>query len=129
MARKAKEMTDGWTEATTQTTSNVVTDEWQEVEAEQQIVIEQIGDGFIGKLMGIDPPNSSGIIQAHWTMVTDLQANYLLDSAFLNLTRDLINKLKKVPTKAMVRVEWTQNLNTGHESGTPMRVYDVRWKM
>lgn len=116
-----------WTEATNGAEANA-NDEWQEVEAEQQIAVEFEGDGFVARLMEIDPPNANGIIQSHWSDVYNLNNEWMLGSAFFNLTRDLVNKLKKVPPKSIVRIQWTSSLNTGHSSGTPMRVYDVRWK-
>ena len=86
------------------------------------------GDGFVGRYMGMDPPNASGIIQAHFTNVTDLHGDTIADACFLNTTRDLQNKLKKVPVKSMVRALWESSLDTGHESGTKMRVFRVQWK-
>lgn len=129
--RKAREMTthEGeWTEATQGAEANA-DEEWREVEAEEQIAIEYEGDGFIARYIEMDPPNANGIIQGHFTNVMDLEGNYLLETAFLNLTRDLVNKFKKVPEKAIVRVQWKSSLDTGHKSGTKMRVFDVRWKM
>lgn len=132
LKERPKEMTEesGWNQAEADPTiQSGNLDEWKEVEAEKQIQFEVRGDGFIGRFMGMDPPNATGIIQSHWEDVFDLEGGYMMDSAFLNLTRDLIQKLKKVPAKAMVRIQWTDNLNTGHSSGVPMRIHDVRWKM
>jgi hypothetical protein len=78
--------------------------------------------------MGMDPPNASGIIQGHFTMAFDLDGNPIADTAFLNCTRDLINKLKKVPVKAMTRIQWTGSIDTGHESGTKMRIFTVQFR-
>jgi hypothetical protein len=103
-------------------------DEWQEVESEVMIKFETQGDGFMARYLGMDPRNANGIIQAHFTNVSDLEAVFIADTAFLNVTRDLENKLRKVPVKSMVRVQWTDSMDTGHESGTPMRVFTVRHK-
>ena len=117
-----------WNEATTGYEAQ--TDEWRDVETETQIVLEELGEGWIARFMGMDPPNASGIVQAHWTQVTDLQGVSLEngEGCFINCTRDLLNKLKKVPVKAVVRCQWASNLNTGHASGTPMRVFKVQWR-
>lgn len=117
----------GWTDATDAALANA-NDEWRDVEAEAQIILEVEGDGFVGRFMGMDPPNANGIIQAHFTNVTDLHGEAIGGSCFLNTTRDLQNKLKKVPVKAMTRCLWESSLDTGHESGTPMRVFRVQWK-
>jgi hypothetical protein len=105
-----------------------IAEEWREVESEVQIKVEVIGDGWIGRFMGMDPRNDNGIIQAHFTNVTYLDGAYIADSAFTNVTRDLEQKLKKVPVKSMTRIQWTSSLDTGHVSGTPMRVFTVQWK-
>lgn len=114
-----------WTDTSEGAAAN---DEWSEVESEAQIVIEVISDGFIGRYMGMDPPNANGIIQAHFNAVLDLQGESIADSAFINATTDLRNKLAKVPSKAIVRAEWVSELDTGHESGNKMRVWNVKWK-
>jgi hypothetical protein len=103
-------------------------DEWREVEAEVQIVLEDEGEGWVGRFMGMDPRNANGIIQGHWTHVEYLNGYYLADSAFANITRDLETKLKKVPVKALTRIQWVSSMDTGHESGTKMRVFRVQWK-
>ena len=104
------------------------TDEWQEVDAEFQIILEMEGEGFIGRYLGMDPPNANGIVQSHWTTVLDLAGESIADDAFYNTPTDLRNKLKKVPTKAIVRVQWESSMDTGHESGNKMRVFKVQWK-
>jgi hypothetical protein len=103
-------------------------DEWREVEAESQIVLEVEGDGFQGRFMGMDPRNANGIIQGHWTSVTTLDHEHISDTAFMNVTRDLENKLKKVPVKAFTRIQWVSSMDTGHESGNKMRVFKVQWR-
>lgn len=101
--------------------------EWNEVAAEQQIKMDKIGDLFIAKWLGMDPPMAgSGMVQGHFTDVlmdgkTPIDGNY-----FLNLTRDLETKLKTVPEKALVRIEWTSSINTGQKS--PMRIFKVQWR-
>lgn len=117
--------TDQWNEAQD---PSIPDDEWKEVEDELMIKFEVIGDGFIGRLIDIDPPNANGIIQAHFVNVTDLTGNHLADRAFLNLTRNQFSKYRSIPMKSTVRDEWTGNLNTGHSSGTPMQVHSVKWK-
>lgn len=102
--------------------------EWQEVEAEVQIKLEVIGDGFAGRFMGMDPRNASGIIQAHFTNATFLNGAEIAPTAFTNATKDLESKLSKVPVKSMVRIQWVSELDTGHESGNKMRVFKVQWK-
>jgi hypothetical protein len=127
---RAKEMTEqeNWKSTDTDDAIAIANDEWQEVEAEVQIVVETEGDGWIGRYMGMDPRNANGIIQAHWTNVEFLTGEYLAKSAFANVTRDLENKLKKVPVKSLTRVQWVSSMDTGHESGNPMRVFRVQWK-
>lgn len=117
--------TDQWNETPD---SAIQEDEWKEIEDEVQIKFEVIGDGFIGRLISMDPPNANGIIQAHLVNVADLAGNHLADRAFLNLTKNQYNKYRVIPMKAMVRDEWTGNLDTGHSSGVPMQVHNVKWK-
>lgn len=112
---------DGWTEESEGANANSP-EQWDEVESESQIVMEREGDAFTGRLLGIDPPMQSGIIQAHFDNVVDSPPG----DYFMNLTKDLVNKLKKVPEKATVRIKWESSLNTGQI--TPMRVYKVLWK-
>lgn len=121
-------MTDkgDWNEATNGAEANA--DEWREVESEVQIKFEMIGDGFIGRFTGMDPVNANGITQAHFVNVTDLNGLDIADRAFVNLTRDQINKYRVVPVKAMVRDEWTSDMDTGHSSGNKMQVHKVQWK-
>ena len=131
LKERPKEMTDKteseWQTATEGHAANSA-DEWREVEAEPQIVLEMEGEGFTGRYMGMDPMNASGIIQAHWTNVDDLNGAPFADAAFMNLTRDLINKLRKVPVKSYTRIVWESSMDTGHESGNKMRVFKVQWK-
>lgn len=117
---------DQWNDAQDSTAPD--SDEWNDVAGEVQMNVEAINDGFTGRLIAIDPPNANGIIQAHFTDVNDINSALYLEAAFMNLTRDLVNKLRKVPLKSMVRIQWVSVLNTGHESGTPMRVFDVKWR-
>lgn len=104
------------------------TDEWREVEAEAKIIVEQEGDGWQGRYMGMDDPNGNGILQAHFTGVTFLNGTDIAERAFVNATRDLQSKLQKVPVKSYTRIQWVSSMNTGHESGTPMRIFKVQWK-
>lgn len=115
-----------WTEATNGAEANA--DEWREVDAEVQIKFEVIGDGFIGRFTGMDPVNANGITQAHFVNVTDLNGLDIAERAFLNLTRDQINKYRVIPEKSMVRDTWTDNMDTGHSSGNKMQVHKVQWK-
>lgn len=110
------------------TDADADTDEWREVEAEAKIIVETVGDGWQGRYMGMDDPNGNGILQAHFTGATDLNGVDIAERAFVNATRDLQNKLQKVPVKSYVRIQWVSSMNTGHESGTPMRVFKVQWK-
>lgn len=121
------ESTGEWNEASEGAAANNA-DEWREVAAEEQIAIEYEGDGWIGRFMGMDPPNANGIVQTHWTNVTSLEGVDIAERAFLNATRDLINKLKTIPEKALVRAQWTHSMDTGHISGTKMRVFKVQWR-
>lgn len=96
-------------------------DDWSNansVATESQLLFDTIGDVFIGRFQGIDPPNANGIVQAHFTNADG--------DFFTNAGRDLQQKLKKVPYGRFVRIEYTDNLNTGQ--ATPMRVYDVKWR-
>ena len=130
LKERAKEMTEesGWNETTNGAAANE--DEWTEAVSETQIILEAIGEGWIGRFMGMDEPNATGIIQTHWTVVTDLDGSSLEngEGCFINATRDLINKLKKVPVKSLVRAQWIDMLDTGHSSGNQMRVFKVQWK-
>lgn len=98
----------------------------QEVEAESQIVLESEGEGFIATYLGMDAPTASGIIQAHLEKVTDLNDQWLGDEMFINATRDLERKLRKVPNGSQIRVQWISSMNTGQK--TPMRVFSVQWR-
>jgi hypothetical protein len=115
----AKGEKDTWT-----TASNG--DEWATVDAEQQIALEREGEGIIARLVEIDPPNNNGIVQGHFDNVTDLNGTVLAGDYFMNLSRDLQQKLSKVPLKSTVRLEWTSSMPTGQK--TPMRVFDVKWR-
>lgn len=115
---------DTWTEASNGETAN---DEWgNEVESEAQIVLETEGEGFIATFVEMDKPNANGIIQAHLEKVYDLNEDWLGDSMFINATRDLERKLRKIPNGSQIRVQWVSSLNTGQK--TPMRVYKVQWR-
>ena len=118
----------GWNEATEGEAANV--DLWKDVEAESQLILEITGEGFTGRLIAMDEPNATGIVQIHLVNVEDLDGNSLEsgNGCFMNATRDLINKLKKVPLKSFIRVQWIDNLDTGHSSGTKMRVFKVQWR-
>ncbi len=101
--------------------------EWSEVAAEGQIILEVEGEGIIGRYLGQDPPNINGIVQSHWDNVTDLDGKPLGgDEWFFNLTRDLIRKLAKVPVKSTVRLQWVSSMDTGQK--TPMRIFRVQWR-
>jgi hypothetical protein len=107
-------------------TADAVSDEWtNEVESEEQIAFEIEGDGFTGTFQGMDAPNGNGIVQAHFENVHFLNGTEV-GSAFANAGRDLQNKLKKVPVRRQVRIQWTHSLDTGQAS--PMRVYSVKWR-
>lgn len=121
MATKENE----WTESTTAANPD---DGWTEVDAEAKIVIEVIGDGFTGRYMGMEQLPDSGIKQVHITNAEFLDGTPLADKAFVNATRDLENKLRNIPIKSMIRVQWISEMDTGHESGTKMRVFKVQWK-
>lgn len=112
-----------WTESTAGAAAN---DGWNEVDAESQIVLENEGDGWIGQFLGMDAPNSNGIVQAHFESVTGLDNSPLGDGMFVNAGKDLQNKLKNVPVNSQVRIEWVSSMNTGQK--TPMRVFSVKWR-
>jgi hypothetical protein len=126
MANEKAQESKGWNDATNGAAANA--DGWEEVAAELQIVLETEGEGFIGRFQGMDSANANGIVQAHFTSVSDLDSNPVGDLCFINATRDLQNKLSRVPIKSLVRAEWVSSLDTGHESGTKMRVFKVQWK-
>jgi hypothetical protein len=90
--------------------------EWEEIPAEQQIVLEGIGDFFTGTYHGMDM-QKSGIWQAHFTLNEGTDA-------FINAGHDLKQKLDKVAKESFVKVTWESELNTGQR--TPMRVYRVQ---
>lgn len=114
-----------WNEATEGAAANG--DGWgTTIDAEAQIVLEMEGEGFIGILDEIDPPNQNGIVQVHLSDVSDLTGQFLGENMFINGTRDLINKLKKVPLKSQIRCQWTSSMDTGQR--TPMRVFSVQYR-
>lgn len=97
----------------------------QEVAAESQISLEMEGEGFIARFLGMDPANANGIVQGHFSEAESLDGIYIGD-AFMNIGRDLIRKLSKVPVKREVRIQWVSSMQTGQ--ATPMRVYSVQWR-
>ena len=102
------------------------TEEWgTEVESEVQMAFETLGDGFTATYLGMDPRNANGIVQAHFENAATLD-NEHVGNAFTNVGRDLENKLNKVPPHRQVRIQWTDNMDTGQAS--PMRVYKVQWR-
>jgi hypothetical protein len=115
-----------WTEATTGAAANDTNganDGWATVEDEVQIALENEGDGFIGTYVDMDV-TGTGIAQAHFTNVTDLNGNFIAARAFINSTRDLTNKLKTISYRRQVRAVWTTSMNTGQP--LPMRVFSVQ---
>ena len=76
----------------------------------------------------MDTAGESGIKQIHITNAEYLTGETFAAAAFVNATRDLEQKFAKIPVKSMVRVEWTSTMDTGHVSGTPMRIFKVQWK-
>ena len=115
-----------WNDATNGAAANE--DGWHDVEAEDQIIVETEGEGFTARYMGMDPPNANGIVQGHFTGVYTLDDDPFSERAFMNLTTDLRNKLKNVPIRSQVRCQWKSSMDTGHESGTKMRVWNVQWR-
>lgn len=124
------EMTDNkteWQEATNGAAANEPDDNWNAVTDEVQIVLEGIGDGWIGTLIRIDERvGVNNLTQAHFEKVYYLDNNFMAERAFVNCPRDLANKLRTVPLRRQVRAEWTSELSTGQQ--TPMRVFDVKWR-
>lgn len=114
-----------WTDTTNGAAANASSDWGNTVEAESQIVLETEGEGFIGTYLEMES-TQAGIVQVHLEDVTDLNGTALGEAMFINATRDLINKLKKVPVKSQIRVEWVSSMDTGQK--TPMRVYAVQWR-
>lgn len=121
----ATEKTQEWQDATNGAAANAA-EGWQDVSEESQIVLEAIGEGFIGTYVRMDPPTQSGIVQLHFENVTDLEGNFVAERAFINSTRDLTNKIRVVPFRRQVRAQWTSELPTGQIS--PMRVFSVQWR-
>lgn len=118
---------NAWNESTEGAAAN---SEWgTEVESESQIILETEGEGFIATFLEMDKPNANGIIQVHVEKVYDLNEQWLGDAMFINATRDLVNKLKKVPSGAQIRVEWTSSMRTSNDPKmSPMRVYRLQWR-
>lgn len=117
----ATDKTQEWTEAESPNAA-----EWGEkVDAESQIKLESIGEGFIATLVEMDG-TATGIKQVHLEDVYDLTESYIGKYMFINGTTDLVQKLKKVPLKSQIRVEWTSSLPTGQKD--PMRIYSVQWR-
>lgn len=121
----ATEKTQEWTEATNGAAANATDEGWATVEDEVQIALEVEGEGFIGTFVEMDMVQS-GMVQAHFTDVYDLNGNFIAKRAFINSTRDLTGKLKTVPQRRQVRAQWTSSLNTGQP--LPMRVFSVQWR-
>lgn len=112
-----------WNEETAGAAAN---EEWgAEVESESQIVLEVQGEGWTGTFLEMDKPNANGIVQAHFENVTALDGMVIGDG-FINAGRDLQGKLKKVPPKSEVRIQWVTSMDTGQR--TPMRVFKVQWR-
>jgi hypothetical protein len=120
----ATEKTDEWQDATAGADANSVDDGWTAVEDEVQIKLENEGEGFIGTYVSRDKAGT--IDQLHFTNVTDLDGNFIAARAFVNGSRDLVNKINTVPFRRLVRAQWTTSMNTGQI--TPMRVFSVQWK-
>jgi hypothetical protein len=114
-----------WTEATNGADANSA-DAWgNEVSEEVQITFTEEGDGFTAIYLEMDT-TGTGIAQAHFENVVDLNGDFIGEKAFLNAGRDLARKLKSVPVKAEVRIQWKSSLPTGQKE--PMRVYSVQWR-
>lgn len=111
-----------WKDAESDNTNVPSDEQWNEVESEQQLVMDKEGDFFIGTFLGMDPPLSTGIVQGHFTDIQEWPEG----AYFMNLPRDLEQKLKKVPERSTVRIEWISSLNTGQKS--KMRVFKVQWR-
>jgi hypothetical protein len=114
-----------WTEATNGAAANSGND-WNVVSDEVQIVLESVGEGFIGTYVRMDTVGANQMTQLHFENVTDLNGNAIADRAFINGSRDLVNKIRTVPFRRQVRAEWTSELPTGQI--TPMRVFSVQWR-
>lgn len=116
----------GWNDATADAEAN---SGWgKEVAEEVQIVLENEGEGFTGIFTEMDT-TGTGIAQAHFDNVYGLEemgGDFIGEKAFLNAGRDLARKLKSVPVKAEVRIQWKSSLPTGQKE--PMRVYSVQWR-
>lgn len=120
------ESTTEWNEATNGAASNAEDTGWNAISEEVKMDLEHEGDGFIGTYVRMDPPTASGIVQLHFENVTDLYGNFIAERAFINGTRDLVNKIRTVPFKRQVKAQWTSSQNTGQIS--PMRVFTVAWR-
>ena len=89
---------------------------WNDVDEEQQMVFDTVGDVFIGKY---DSKDMAGKIpQGHFS---NDAGNY-----FSNLGHDLNRKLSKVPFGSLVRIELVDRMDTGQ--ATPMNVFKVQYK-
>lgn len=130
LEERAMEMTENktqWTEASNGAAANASEDGWNAVTEEVQIVLENIGDGWIGTLVRMDERvGVNNLTQAHFENVTYVNGDELAPRAFINCPRDLINKLRTVPLRRQVRAIWTSELSTGQQ--TPMRVFTVAWR-
>lgn len=91
--------------------------EWTDVETENQIVFDTIGDVFIGTFQGWSE-TESGIPQAHFVNEEG--------TFFTNCGWDMKNKMKNIRKGWTVRLELTGHLDTGRD--TPMNVFKVQYK-
>jgi hypothetical protein len=121
----ANEKTAEWTDATNGAAANATEDGWNAVEDEAQIALDNEGDGFVGNYVSMDTVQS-GMVQAHFEDVYDLNGNFIAKRAFINSTRDLTGKLKTVPQRRQVKAVWVSSMNTGQP--LPMRVFSVQWR-
>lgn len=97
-------------------------DGWQTVSEESQLKFDTDGDTFTGILCKMDFNGS--IPQAHFAGTGKFGG----EDFFTNLGHDLKVKLEKVPVGYEVKITRTGTLDTGHESGTPMTVYEVNYR-
>lgn len=96
-------------------------DEWgEEITAESQIVMESMGDEFIGTFNGLDTTPDGRIWQGHFTLEDGTDA-------FINAGYDLKRKLEKCAKGLLTKVRWISETEMG-EGKNAMRVYDVRQK-
>lgn len=99
--------------------------DWKEASGENQIVLENEGEGWTGVYMGMDSAGTSGMVQAHFLNARSLDGDDIGD-AFINAGRDLQNKLRNVPVKSQVKCQWVSSMDTGQK--LPMRVFRVLYK-